>query len=155
MVKYTGKSASVQGRECELFGNSVWGGWWAVSCCGARKNLRAYAFPRFFRPLPLAPLPSSATGGGRVAPPLETTNHFVIMTRWRLVCIFFALQRKLWFGRGPARPPTVHRTVGTDFRVSKGSKKDRQQKLSVLFGDPLETRTPDPLLKRQLLYRLS
>ena len=25
----------------------------------------------------------------------------------------------------------------------------------VFFGDPPETRTPDPLLKRQLLYRLS
>ena len=27
-----------------------------LSCCGARKNLRAYAIPRFFRPLPLARL---------------------------------------------------------------------------------------------------
>ena len=27
-----------------------------LSCCGTRKNLRAYAIPRFFRPLPLARL---------------------------------------------------------------------------------------------------
>ena len=39
-----------------------------VSCCGARQNLRAYALPRFCRPLPLAPLPPPATDGGRVAP---------------------------------------------------------------------------------------
>ena len=38
-------------------------------CCGARKNHRAYADPRFFRPLPLAPLPFSAAGSGRLAPP--------------------------------------------------------------------------------------
>ncbi len=37
-------------------------------CCGARYNLRACAFPRFYRPLPLARLPFSATGGGRLAP---------------------------------------------------------------------------------------
>ena len=33
------------------------------------------------------------------------------------------------------------------------SKKDIRT--DVLFGDPTGTRTPDPLLKRQLLYRLS
>ena len=40
------------------------------------KKLRAYADPRFFRPLPLALLASSATGSARIAPPLETRLHF-------------------------------------------------------------------------------
>ena len=34
-------------------------------------------------------------------------------------------------------------------------KKTRYRKASGLFGDPSEIRTPDPLLKRQLLCRLS
>ena len=42
-----------------------------TSCCGARKNRRAYADPRFFRPRPLAHLASSATGGARLAPLLR------------------------------------------------------------------------------------
>ena len=45
----------------------------ACPCCGARKNHRAYAFPRFFRPLPLAQLASSATGSARIAPPRQAT----------------------------------------------------------------------------------
>ena len=40
----------------------------SLSCCGTRKNLRAY-FPRFFRPLPLALVASPATGGAPIAPP--------------------------------------------------------------------------------------
>ena len=40
-------------------------------------------------------------------------------------------------------------------RISCRIKKPRCQKASGFFGDPLEIRTPDPLLKRQLLYRLS
>ena len=47
--------------------------------CGARKNLRAYADPRFFRPLPLPRLPSSAPGGGRLAPP--TSSLVGLITR--------------------------------------------------------------------------
>ncbi|MBR5479992.1 MAG: hypothetical protein IKU84_07420, partial [Clostridia bacterium] len=37
-------------------------------CCGARKNHRDFANPRFFRPLPLAQVVSSATGGTPIAP---------------------------------------------------------------------------------------
>ncbi len=37
------------------------------SCCGARNSLLAIHFAEF-RPRPLAQLPSSATGGGRIAP---------------------------------------------------------------------------------------
>jgi len=47
------------------------------SCCGARKNRRAFAFPRFFRPLPRAPLPVSATGGGRVASHAGKLNYLL------------------------------------------------------------------------------
>ena len=39
-----------------------------MSCCGARQNLRAYAFPRFCRPLPLARVAVSATGSAPLAP---------------------------------------------------------------------------------------
>ena len=39
-----------------------------VSCCGARSNPRACAFPRFDRPLPLAFLASSAAGSARTLP---------------------------------------------------------------------------------------
>ena len=69
-----------------LLPNSVWRGGWCLTyrfafllpfwegeiyvapCCGARKNHRTYANPRFFRPLPLAHLASSATGSARLAP---------------------------------------------------------------------------------------
>ena len=51
------------------------GGLEPPSCCGTRKNLRAYAFPRFFRPLPLARLPASAAGGGRLAPLREPSGR--------------------------------------------------------------------------------
>jgi len=37
--------------------------------CGTRKNLRAFAFLRFFRPLRCVRLPLSATGGGRLSYP--------------------------------------------------------------------------------------
>ena len=40
-------------------------------------------------------------------------------------------------------------------RISGGSKKAQKHKLLGFFGDPPEIRTPDPLLKRQLLYLLS
>ena len=46
----------------------------ALVSCGSRKNLRAYADPRFFRPLPLTRLPLSATGGGRLVPQLRYTR---------------------------------------------------------------------------------
>ena len=39
------------------------------SCCGARKNHRAYAFPRFFRPLHCARVAPPATGGAPLAYP--------------------------------------------------------------------------------------
>ena len=38
------------------------------SCCGARPARRLRETLLTVRPLPLAPLPASATGGGRVAP---------------------------------------------------------------------------------------
>jgi hypothetical protein len=41
-----------------------------LSCCGTRYLPRRIAVVSY-RPLPLAPLPVSATGGGRVAPPLS------------------------------------------------------------------------------------
>ena len=41
------------------------------TACGARKNHRAYADPRFFRPLRLVRLALSATGGARLTPPLD------------------------------------------------------------------------------------
>ena len=40
-------------------------------CCGARHLRRRRSGFLICRPLPLAPLPSSATGGGRVAPPCQ------------------------------------------------------------------------------------
>ena len=40
------------------------------------------------------------------------------------------------------------------FRISDGKNADTLMGIGV-FGDPSEIRTPDPLLKRQLLYRLS
>ena len=46
----------------------------ALVSCGSRKNLRAYADPRFFRPLPLTQLPLSAAGGGRLVPQLRYTR---------------------------------------------------------------------------------
>ena len=41
------------------------------------------------------------------------------------------------------------------FRISYGRKKADTHLGICFFGDPPEIRTPDPLLKRQLLYRLS
>ena len=42
-----------------------------------------------------------------------------------------------------------------NFRISACIKKEISPRGYLFFGDPLEIRTPDPLLKRQLLYRLS
>ncbi len=44
--------------------------------CGSRKNLRAAAYPRFFRPLRQNLLPASAAGGGRRFCPRRTTFGF-------------------------------------------------------------------------------
>ena len=43
-----------------------------LSCCGARKNHRAYADPRFFRPLPLVRVAPPATGGAPLTPQIFT-----------------------------------------------------------------------------------
>ena len=40
----------------------------SAGCCGARKNHRAYADPRFFRPLPLVRVAPPATGGAPLIP---------------------------------------------------------------------------------------
>ena len=80
---------------------------------------------------------------------------FAVVTRWRLVCIpGFAGNR----GFVPVKPGTTNSPPDcwNLFSSLHGQQKRQTAKrLSVFFGDPLETRTPDPLLKRQLLYRLS
>ena len=53
------------------FGNHSCATKGAASACGARKNYRAYADPRFFRPLRLVHLALSTTGGVRFTPPLD------------------------------------------------------------------------------------
>ena len=96
--------------------------------------------------------------------------HFVRVTRWRFgsVCrrhtgdpleirLHFLRCKKLRLRRRGRRRPTRHRRVGTEFESPRSfPKKRKDTKVSFLFfGDPLEIRTPDPLLKRQLLYLLS
>ena len=115
-----------------------------VSCCGARKNLRAYASPRFFRPLPLAHLASSATGSARLAPPLETRLHYL--------CYAKIIKVRLGQALAANSPPDCRIQF---FESPREAKKQIPHRGICFFGDPLETRTPDPLLKRQLLYRLS
>ena len=80
------------------------------------------------------------------------------MTRWRLVTIsprwgeiygIAAVQ--------PAASKSPPDSCSSFFESPRGNKeKPRRGGRGFFFiGDPLETRTPDPLLKRQLLYRLS
>ena len=118
---------------------------WRLVCiflCKAKKN-RCFA--------PVQP------GGRPTVLRIYTTGkrNFVAVTRWRLVCIFAFGKNYCPAGTLPGRQPAPGR-LDLFFRVSRVIKKktDGISRLS-FFGDPLETRTPDPLLKRQLLYRLS
>ena len=66
-----------------------------------------------------------------------------------------AAQRKKRMRSNPHSVP-VHRTVTYRmFESPLTSKKPDTHKGIRFFGDPSGIRTPDPLLKRQLLYRLS
>ena len=79
-----------------------------------------------------------------------------LVTRWRFVCILPTA--KLRCHVRPAgheqQPPGLSHLI---FRISIVFKEKEAdtKRYPPLFGDPLEIRTPDPLLKRQLLCQLS
>lgn len=56
-------------------------------------------------------------------------------------------------------PHSCKAVRGINFFKKKSDSKNKKQAAAlrpvVIFGDPLEIRTPDPLLKRQLLCQLS
>ena len=142
-----GESENHTGGSRRLFayflaGEKVWLP--SLPCCGARHLPASTALLGICRPRPLALLPFSAAGSGRIAP------------RRRFVCILSRTLRdkiKVRLGRALAAnsPPGCWNL----FSNLRGCKKSRCQKASALFGDPPEIRTPDPLLKRQLLCQLS
>ena len=58
--------------------------------------------------------------------------------------------------QGEFTSPEHLNTEGWRRPLDAGTKKERHDLCRVLlFGDPAGTRTPDPRLKRQLLYQLS
>ena len=65
-----------------------------------------------------------------------------------------AQRQALWFARPLYRAPNCHRQFGFYFRIPDGKKADTRLSIC-FFGDPSGIRTPDPLLKRQLLCLLS
>jgi len=76
-----------------------------------------------------------------------------IFIRWRFVCIFFRARKKMIVATsvctgGSTMPPAWCIYI---FRISICSKEKEEdtQGYLPLFGDPLEIRTPDPLLKRR------
>ena len=84
---------------------------------------------------------------------------FANVTRWRFVCIFFRKRKKIMVATsvctgGSNSPPDCCIYI---IRISIVPHKKARipEWVSVLIGDPLEIRTPDPLLKRQLLCQLS
>ena len=64
------------------------------------------------------------------------------------------VSQAFWFAQPLCRAPNCHWQFGFYFRISDGKKADTRLGIC-LFGDPSEIRTPDPLLKRQLLCLLS
>ena len=78
------------------------------------------------------------------------------VTRRGFVCIFFRYGgRKLWSGSDEASPAALIRAA-FNFSNPRGEiKKADTPKGICFFGDPPGIRTPDPLLKRQLLCQLS
>ena len=62
--------------------------------------------------------------------------------------------------RRTPKPARLGRRLNEPFCKQKGSnhenhKKHGNQKVAVFFGDPSEIRTPDPLIKSQMLCQLS
>ena len=45
--------------------------------------------------------------------------------------------------------------IGKKIKLNGKNKKAAEAIAPTVFGDPPETRTPDPLIKSQVLYRLS
>ena len=78
----------------------------------------------------------------------------LLVIRRRFVCIFAKakIDVRLRPAVGGNSPPDC---CILSFESPLHSKKDRYRMVSILFGDPPEIRTPDPLLKRQLLCQLS
>ena len=77
------------------------------------------------------------------------------VTRRGFVSIFFRFGgRKLWSGSVEPSPAALIRAA-FHFRIPAGSKKANTRMDVGFFGDPPGIRTPDPLLKRQLLCQLS
>ena len=58
-----------------------------MSCCGARNFLLAVRFAKF-RPRPLAQLPFSATGGGRLAPLFDQLEYCSIYNGLIIPCFY-------------------------------------------------------------------
>ena len=118
-----------------------------MSCCGARHLPAAAKRHGICRPLPLAHLASSATGGARIAP-----HRHVFLTAFRIthsisgwimgcVCIFAFGENKSFARSSPReqRAPALPLIVRVHGRTQRN-------------GTPEGTRTPDLLLRRQLLY---
>ena len=71
----------------------------------------------------------------------------------RLVCIFAS--QKLRFGHIKLWPATLVRVAFSSSNPRRNVKKQISHWDICFFGDPPGIRTPDPLLKRQLLCQLS
>ena len=78
-----------------------------------RKKHRAYADPRFFRPLRLVHLASSATGGARLSPSLETPS--------RLAQKRLDLKSLCHTVRAPASPALLRRKTKTSICCTAGA----------------------------------
>ena len=120
------------------------------SCCGSRKKLRAFAIPRFFRPLPLLAArcicrrqrsqPSPPAYRDRTSNPLLNTQKTPVQKDWRFLV--------------PRRGFTL-KSINFDSPRAKRQKSRPAKWRNDFFGASSGIRTPDTLLKRQVLYLLS